>query len=130
MKSIVALLITLALAGSAFAELPDAPLPQPPRAATTTPAPTGNDFGKGFQMDNQLYLLQGTGVSLIIGELSRRPWIGAAAGIGSCMAYRGVHDRKYRNDGMFSSNRIAFCGLGSAGGYVINKWVFKVHKAR
>lgn len=79
------------------------------------------EYGSGFSFDNQLYALQGASVSLATGLVTHRPWVGAVSGVGSCMAFRAVHDQGYSHDTMFSSDRIAFCAVGSAGGYVINK---------
>jgi hypothetical protein len=80
-----------------------------------------NEYGSGFSFNNQLYTLQGAAVSLTTGMITRRPWMGAVAGVSSCLAYRAIHDRGYANDPLFSGNRVAFCAAGSAGGYVLNK---------
>lgn len=100
-----------------------------PMASNLPNAPQpSNSFSKGFGFDNQLYLLQGWGVTNIVAPLTNRPLLGAAAGVGSCMLWRAVHDQGYKNDGMFSSNRVAFCALGSAAGYATDKWLFRIHR--
>jgi len=111
MKALVAVLLISIVAA---AELPNAPTPQT----------EGNYYGSGFNTDNQLYVLQGFGVSALVGGITNRPWIGGASGVGSCMLYRAIHDPMVpaiQHDTMFARNRILFCGVGSAGGYVMLK---------
>lgn len=117
MRASVALLLFLLASNAGAATLPDAP--QPVKTA---------DYSSGFGFDNQIYALQGFAVSSLVGPITRRPWLGAAAGVGSCMAWRAIHDQSYVNDGMFSSNRVAFCALGSAVGYATTKWVLRTKK--
>jgi hypothetical protein len=96
---------------------------------SNAPQPTGA-YSSGFGFDNQLYFLQGWGVTTMVAPLTNRPWVGAAAGVGSCMLWRAVHDQGYTNDGMFSSNRVAFCAAGSAAGYVTSKWLFHARRKK
>lgn len=117
-KSAIALLCVLLFSAFAHAaDLPNAPQPN-------------TEYSSGFGFDNQLYFMQGYGVALGVGSLAHRPWMGAVAGVGSCMAWRAFHDQGYQHDGMFTSNRMAFCGLGSVAGYVTNKWLFRVHRSQ
>jgi hypothetical protein len=98
-------------------------------ALTETQKPLGNNwYGHGFQTDNQQYMLQGYAVSFGVGVATKRPWMGAAAGVGSCLAYRAIHDQGYANDHLFSSNRVAFCAAGSVAAYATNKWVFRIRR--
>jgi hypothetical protein len=93
-----------------------------------TNQPVSNWYGYGFQTDNQLYTLQGYAVSFGVGVSTKRPWMGGAAGVGSCLAYRAIHDQRYSNDHLLSSNRVAFCAVGSVAAYATNKWVFRIHR--
>jgi hypothetical protein len=54
--------------------------------------------------------------------------MGAAAGVGSCLAYRAIHDQGYSNDHLFSSNRVAFCSVGAVAAYATNKWIFHIRR--
>jgi hypothetical protein len=126
------------LARSMTSNLPTAPQPSAvtlmlapvqAHALTNGPKPPAdNRYGRGFQTDNQLYMLQGYSVSFGVGVATKRPWMGAAAGVGSCLAYRAIHDQGYANDHLFSSNRLAFCAAGSVAAYATNKWVFRVRR--
>ena len=128
----------LNLAPSMTSNLPTAPQPNamtltlaPVQAHASTEAPkppANNRYGPGFQTDNQLYMLQGYAVSFGVGVATKRPWMGAAAGVGSCLAYRAIHDQGYANDHLFSSNRVAFCAAGSVAAYAMNKWVFRIRR--
>ena len=112
MKRLIAVLLLLLTAFGFSAELPNAPQPQ-----------STNDNGSGFSFDNQLYALQGASVGLAVGLVSHRPWLGAASGVGSCMLWRAVHDQGYKNDPMFTNNRIAFCAAGAGAAYVTMKLI-------
>jgi len=46
------------------------------------------------------------------------------------MAYRAIHDQGYKNDPLFGYNRVAFCGAGAATAFVLDKWVFHVHREK
>jgi hypothetical protein len=126
------------LARSMASNLPTAPQPNattlmlaPVQAHALTEAPkprVNNWYGHGFQTDNQQYMLQGYAVSFGVGVATKRPWMGAAAGVGSCLAYRAIHDQGYANDHLFSSNRVAFCAAGSVAAYATNKWVFRIRR--
>lgn len=107
-----------------FATVPASSLTDAPKP------PASNWYSHGFQADNQLYMLQGYAVSFGVGVSTKRPWMGAVAGVGSCLAYRAIHDQGYSNDHLFSSNRVAFCAVGSAAAYATNKWVFHIHRNR
>lgn len=122
MKSLI-IIVSLMLASIAAvaSTLPDAPQPQ-------AAVPGSNGYSSGFGFDNQLYALQGWTVAVMVGPLTNRPWLGAAAGIGSCMTWRAIHDQGYKNDPMFGYNRVAFCALGAATGYATDKWLFRIHK--
>jgi hypothetical protein len=119
MKALISIILLLVVSAAA-SDIPNAPQPNT--------SPVDHSFSSGFSADNQLYLLQGWGVTTIVGPLTGRPWLGAATGVGSCMLWRAVHDQNYTNDRMFSSNRVAFCALGSAVGYATDKWVLRVHR--
>ncbi len=133
MKTLLAILfLTSVLQAQSFktpnvatANLPNAPRPNTTQANSSQP---NSAFSSGLGFDNQLYVLQGWGTAIMVGPFTNRPWLGAAAGVGSCMLWRAVHDQGYKNDGMFSSNRMAFCAVGSAAGYVTDKWLFHVHR--
>jgi len=126
------------LARSMTSNLPTAPRPNAmtsmlatvqAHALTEVPKPRSNNwYGHGFQTDNQQYMLQGYAVSFGVGVVTKRPWMGAAAGVGSCLAYRAIHDQGYANDHLFSSNRVAFCAAGSVAAYVTNRWVFRIRR--
>jgi hypothetical protein len=123
---------------SMTSNLPTAPQPNtmtlmlaPVQAHALTEASkqlANNWYGHGFQTDNQQYMLQGYAVSFAVGVATKRPWMGAAAGVGSCLAYRAIHDQGYANDHLFSSNRVAFCAAGSVAAYVTNKWMFRIRR--
>ncbi len=112
---------------AAPSNLPSAPRPNATHATATQ---RNTAYSSGFGFDNQLYVAQGFGVAIMVGQFSNRPWLGAASGVGSCMLWRAVHDQGYRNDGMFSSNRVAFCAIGSAAGYATGKYLFHIHRNR
>jgi hypothetical protein len=112
---------------AARSNLPNAPTPNATQATATQ---TNTAFSSGLGFDNELYAVQGWGVAVMVGQFTNRPWIGAASGVGSCMLWRAVHDQGYRNDGMFSSNRVAFCAIGSAAGYATGKYLFHIHRDR
>jgi hypothetical protein len=112
---------------AAPSNLPNAPRPNVTRATATQ---TNTAFSSGLGFDNQLYAVQGWGAAIMVGSFTDRPWLGAASGVGSCMLWRAVHDQGYSKDGMFSSNRIAFCAIGSAAGYATDKWLFHIHRDR
>ncbi len=113
---------SLKVASTTAPSLPNAPQPN-----TSQP---DNTFSSGLGFDNQLYVLQGLGVSMMVGQFTSRPWLGATSGVGSCMLWRGIHDQGYTNDRMFSSNRVVFCALGSAVGYATDKWLFRIHRGK
>jgi hypothetical protein len=112
---------------AAPSNLPNAPRPN---ATRTTAIQTNTAFSSGVGFDNQLYAVQGWGVAIMVGQFTNRPWLGAASGVGSCILWRTVHDQGYRNDGMFSSNRVASCAIGSAAGYATGKGLFHIHRGR
>jgi hypothetical protein len=116
-KALVMSVILLLSVGGQASDLPNAPQPN-------------NEFSSGFGIDNQLYFMQGYSVAIGVGPLTHRSWMGAAAGVGSCMLWRAVHDQGYKNDSLLSSNRVAFCALGSAAGYATDKWLFRIHRNR
>jgi hypothetical protein len=121
MKALISIILLLVVSAAA-SDIPNAPLPNTP--------PLDHSFSSGFSADNQLYMLQGWGVTTIVGPLTHRPLLGAATGVGSCMLWRAVHDQGYTNDRMFSSNRVAFCALGSAVGYATDKWALRVRRGK
>jgi hypothetical protein len=135
MKTLFAILfLSAALQSQSFrglnadpSNLPNAPRPNTTRAIATR---TNTAFSGGLGFDNQLYVVQGWGAATTVGPLTNRPWLGAASGVGSCMLWRAIHDQGYSNDGMFSSNRIAFCAIGSAAGYATDKWLFHIHRIK
>jgi hypothetical protein len=109
-KFIIALmLIATVCSASTVVETPD------------TPKPVDDTYAAGFSLDNQLYLLQGTMVTMIVGGATKRPWLGAVAGVGSCALYRGIHDQMHVNDRFFGYNRMEYCAIGSAAGYGMAK---------
>lgn len=100
----------LTFASTSFAaDLPNAPQPQ------------DNTYAAGFSTDNQLYMLQGWGVGMMVGGITKRPLLGAVAGFGSCALYRSIHDQEYANDKMFGQNRMEYCAIGSATSYGMMK---------
>jgi len=119
MKRLIAILLLLLFTGYGFS----AELPSAPQAQSTS------DYGSGFSFDNQLYALQGASVSLAVGIISHRPWLGAASGVGSCMIWRAAHDQGYRSNPMFANNRILFCAAGAAAGYGTMKLIH-IHRAK
>ena len=127
MKSagVVVSILCLALSASAqWLKLPNAPQPQP---SQTQPAHTVSEYGAGFSFDNQLYALQGGAVSMIVGTLTYRPWLGLASGVGSCALYRAIHDQYHRNDALFGYHRMEFCAAGAVGTYGLMK-LLHVHR--
>jgi len=99
---------------------PSAPQPQPSPTASKPPV-SSNDYAAGFSFDNQLYALQGGVVSLAVGTMTGRPWLGLASGVGSCAIYRIIHIQGYHNDKFFGQNRIEFCAAGSIASYGVMK---------
>jgi hypothetical protein len=115
------LLSSLATWAQTWQNLPNAPQPQP------KPVTMNNDYAAGFSFDNQRYMLLGGVVSLSVGMISNRPWLGLASGVGSCALYRVIHIQGYHNDKFFGQNRMEFCAVGSLGGYGLMK-LMHVHK--
>ena len=116
MKLALALLVS---STACLAQWPATPQPQPSSPKTSPPSVNKftNDYAAGFSFDNQLYALQGGGVAIIVGTLTYRPWLGLAAGVGSCAVYRAIHNPH----GFLASNRMEFCAAGSLGSYGLMK---------
>jgi hypothetical protein len=123
------LLLSVAIQAQSL-KVASATAPSLPNAPQPNTAEPDNTFSSGLGFDNQLYVLQGLGVATMVGQFTNRPWLGATAGVGSCMLWRVVHDQGYTNDRMFGSNRVAFCALGSAVGYATDKWLFGIHRGK
>jgi len=113
MKLALALLVS-SLSTACLAQWPATPQPQPPKTSPPSVNKFTNDYGPGFSFDNQLYALQGGVVSFAVGEITGRPWLGVASGVGSCGLYRIIHIQGYHNDRFFGQNRMEFCAAGSA----------------
>ncbi len=71
--------------------------------------------------------MAGAGISLGVGAAAQRPWLGLVAGIGAGLAKEG-HDKSQGY--AFSGRDVLITTGGAAVGYVVNKYVFRVHRQK
>lgn len=97
-KRIAALLVVMALAGSAFGQLPEAPKPQ-----------------DSYQFHRTADVLFGFVIAAPVGVYSDRPWLGLLAGEAAGIA----NEARYGSH--FNTTHLAYISAGALAGYGLAK---------